>query len=70
MKLLLGDVNLDTFINSIDALLILQFDARMLVTLPHASNAEVFCDDVVNAVDAALILQFDANFLTALPGCS
>ncbi len=69
MKLLLGDVNLGTFINSIDALFILQFDARLLGTLPNASNADVNCDAAVNAVDAALILQLDANFLAALPGC-
>ena len=66
---LLGDVNLDTFVNSIDALFILQFNARLLGTLPNAANAEVNCDDVINALDAALILQFGANFLTALPGC-
>ncbi len=66
---LLGDVSLGTFINSIDTLFILQFDARLLGTLPNASSADVNCDDAVNALDAALILQHDANFLTALPGC-
>ncbi|MCH8025941.1 MAG: dockerin type I repeat-containing protein [Chloroflexi bacterium] len=66
---LLGDVNLDTFVNSIDALFILQFDARLLTTLPNASNADVNCSDAINALDAALILQHDANFLPTLPGC-
>lgn len=62
-----GDVNDDGLVNAIDALLILQYNAGLITTLPNAASADVNLNGVINAVDAALILQFSAHLLGGLP---
>lgn len=63
----LGDVNDDGAVDSVDALLILQYDARLIKSLLNPSSADVNEDDAINAVDANLILQFVAGFISQLP---
>lgn len=53
---LLGDVNCDGRVNSIDAALVLQYTARLVTTLPCLSNGDMNGDGVVNSIDAFLIL--------------
>ena len=59
---LLGDVNCDKNINSVDAALILQFDAGLVASLA-CQDADVNGDGTINAIDAALVLQLDAGLL-------
>jgi hypothetical protein len=63
----LGDVNDDGFINSIDALLILQYDAELLDSLLNPRSADVNINGVINSIDTALILQYTAGLLAVLP---
>jgi hypothetical protein len=63
----LGDVNDDGAVSSIDALLILQFDANLITSLANAPSADVNQNGAVNAIDAAVLLQFVAGLLTQLP---
>jgi len=62
-----GDANCDGSVNSIDAALVLQFSARLLVSLACAGGADADLDGDVDAIDAALILQFTAGLLNSLP---
>ncbi len=62
-----GDVNNDGMVTSIDALLVLQYVAGLLDTLPNLVNADVNANGVINSVDAALILQRVAGLLASLP---
>ncbi|MCH8007756.1 MAG: ABC transporter substrate-binding protein [Chloroflexi bacterium] len=62
-----GDVDGDDVSNSIDAALILQFNAGLLPTLPCTDGADVNGDGNINSIDAALILQFTAGLLATLP---
>ncbi len=62
-----GDVNCDGVVNSIDAALVLQFNAALLGSLACAGGADVNADGSINSVDAALILQFTAGLLSSLP---
>ena len=64
---LVGDTSCDGIVNSIDALLLLQFDAALLGSLPCGQNADANQDGEVNAIDATLILQFDAGLIDSLP---
>ncbi|MCH8950014.1 MAG: hypothetical protein IIB87_06515, partial [Chloroflexi bacterium] len=61
-----GDASCDGTVDAIDAALILQFDARLIVALSCEQNADTNRDGRVDAVDAALILQFIAGILPAL----
>ena len=61
-----GDVNGDGFVDSLDALLILQFDAGLLAVLPNLSAADVDEDGTVDSLDAALVLQLTAGLLDFL----
>jgi hypothetical protein len=63
----LGDVNDDGHVNSIDALLIVQFDAELLDHLSNAPSADVNVNGIVNSVDAALVLQYTAGLPQTLP---
>ena len=60
------DVDCDGSVNSIDAVLILQFDAGLIDTLACGWNADVNDDGLANAIDATLILQYDAGLLETL----
>lgn len=62
-----GDVNGDGTITSVDALLVLQYGANLLETLPNLDAADVNADGVINSVDATLILQFTGGLLPNLP---
>ena len=66
VPVLLGDVNGDGTITSIDALLLLQFGANLLDALVNIDAADVNADGVINAVDTALILQYIAGLLASL----
>lgn len=60
----LGDVNGDGQVNSIDALLALQFVAGLIGSAPNADTNE---DGSVNSIDALLILQLVAGLIDSLP---
>jgi hypothetical protein len=61
-----GDVNCDGLLNSIDAALVLQFSAGLLITLPCFPAADLNLDGVVNPIDAAIILQIDAGLIGSI----
>ncbi len=68
----LGDVNGDQSVSSIDAALVLQYTAGLLQTFAIPQNANVNCDGSVDSIDASLILQLVAGLLPAFPaegGC-
>jgi hypothetical protein len=56
-----GDPNCDLDINSLDALLVLQFDAGLLDTLACEAAADVDKSGGIDSIDAAIILQLDAG---------
>jgi len=60
-----GDVNGDGRVNSIDAALILQFTAGLVLSLPASADANG--DGRTNSIDAALVLQFGAGLISRLP---
>ncbi len=62
----LGNVNCRSGVNSVDALLILQVDARLLESLECSDQADVNSDGSTNSRDAALVLQFSAGLVTSL----
>ncbi len=64
---LIGDVSCDGVINSIDAALVLQFDAGLIPSLACEQGADVNGDGNINSLDAALILQLDAGLIPSLP---
>lgn len=59
--LLAGDANCGDGVNSIDAVLILQFDAGLLHSVACRDLADVNHDGRVDSRDAALILQYSAG---------
>lgn len=63
----LGDVNDDGAVNSVDALLILQFDADLISAIANLESGDVNLNGRINAIDAALILQFEAGLIPVLP---
>jgi hypothetical protein len=60
-------VNDDGVVNSVDALLVLQYDAELIASLPNLPSGDANGNGRVNSVDAALILQFDAGLIDQLP---
>lgn len=58
-----GDVNDDGRVNSVDAALVLQYEADLIDTLPNAASADMNDDGRINSVDAAIILQIEAGLL-------
>ena len=50
-----GDVDCNNTVDSIDATLILQFDARLITRLRCQENADVNQDGTINSIDAVLI---------------
>jgi hypothetical protein len=62
-KTILGDMNCDGRVNSVDAALVLQATAGLIDFFPVCASGDVNHDGVVNSIDAALILQFDAGLI-------
>ena len=64
---ILGDVNGDGTVDSIDAFLLLQFSAGIIgFGSPYREKNDVNHDQSVNALDAVHILQFHAGILASL----
>lgn len=63
----MGNVNCRSGVNSVDALLILQLDARLLESLECSDRADVNDDGETDSLDAVLVLQFAAGVLASLP---
>lgn len=57
------DVNCAAGANSVDAALLLQFDAGLVSTLPCEFLADANGDGSVNAIDAAIVLQLDGGLI-------
>ena len=57
----LGDANCDGTVTSIDAVLVLQFDAALIQALPCKGPGDVYEDGKIDARDAAVILQIEAG---------
>lgn len=58
-----GDVDCNGAVTSVDALLILQYEAGLLSVLPCPQNADVSGDGEISPVDALLILQHVAGLI-------
>ncbi|MBR6594868.1 MAG: phosphodiester glycosidase family protein [Clostridia bacterium] len=60
----LGDVNLDGKVNSLDAALVLRYDADLYeLTEQQKPLGDVTNDGKVNSLDAAMILRYDADLI-------
>jgi hypothetical protein len=64
---LFGDVNCDGRVNSLDAALVLQYEARLINSVTCPVAADLYEDGRIGSLDALLILQFDAGLLDELP---
>ena len=62
-----GDVSCDARADVIDAALILQLAARLVLDLACLGEGDVNQDSLVNSIDATLILQYAAGLLESLP---
>jgi alpha-tubulin suppressor-like RCC1 family protein len=62
-----GDADCNGLVNSIDAALVLQSVAGLIVSLLCPENADANEDGTINAIDAALILQYGAGLIDGLP---
>ncbi len=62
-----GDVNCDEAVNSIDALVILQFFSALISSLPCEDAADVNLDGNIDPIDALLVLQFYVRLIDSLP---
>ena len=56
-------MNDDFFVNSVDALFILQWDADLLEALFNLASGDVNHNGRINSVDAQLVLQLDAGLI-------
>ncbi len=69
-KAMLGDVDKNGEVDSIDALLILQFDAGIIYPPPYPEEyyqrADANQDGFVSVLDVSLILQFHAGLIDRL----
>ncbi len=66
-KVLMGDANGDGEITAMDASVVLQYDVKLIQTLPNMEAANVNTDEVINAQDASLILQYDVKLIQKFP---
>jgi hypothetical protein len=68
LEFVTGDLNFDSFIDSADAVHILNSRAALENLHPYAAAvANVSTDSSISALDAALILQYEAEIITELP---
>lgn len=58
-----GDADCNGVVNSIDAALILQYDAGLISSVPCPDDANFNHDGSINAIDAALVLQTEAGLI-------
>jgi hypothetical protein len=58
-----GDADCDGRVTSLDAAIVLQYNAGLLPRIPCAKATDPTGDGVWNAIDAALILQFVAGLI-------
>ena len=65
-----GDANCNLETNSIDAAIVLQFNAGLIGALACPAAADVDGNGLADSRDAVLILQFVAGLIEALPPCS
>jgi hypothetical protein len=56
-------VNDNGSVDAVDALLILQFKAALIDSLPNEASADVNNSGEITSVDAALILQVEAGLI-------
>jgi hypothetical protein len=56
-----GDASCDGRVNSIDAALVLQFNARLIPLNDCLVEADINRDDRINSIDALIILQCSAG---------
>lgn len=64
-EVILGDVNGDTKINTVDALMVLQYSSgKIVLTDKQLQAANVSGDNKVNTVDALMILQYASGKIT------
>jgi hypothetical protein len=63
---LTGDANCNGTVNSIDALVILQYVAGLVQSLPCLNLADANHSGSVNSIDAAVILQYIAGLISSL----
>ena len=61
-----GDVNCDGSVNSVDAALILQFEAALKDSFACPDAADVDGDSAVNSIDARIVLELDAGIQAGL----
>jgi hypothetical protein len=61
-----GDVSCDGRTNSVDAALILQYDAGLTTSFRCPEGADVNADGSVNGVDAAVVLRLEAGLIDRL----
>lgn len=60
-----GDVNGDGYVDSLDAAMVLKYDAGLIeLTAKQYPMADVNNDGVANNIDAALILKYDAGLIS------
>lgn len=62
-----GESLCDGVIDSIDALVVLQYSAGLIGSKPCADRADVNGDGLIDSLDAVLILQYAAGLLPKLP---
>jgi alpha-tubulin suppressor-like RCC1 family protein len=59
-----GDADIDSVVTSIDAQLVLQYDAALIQVLPCPNQADADDNGDLNAIDASLILQRAAGIIS------
>ena len=65
-----GDANCDRETNSVDAAIVLQFNAGLFSALACPEAADVDGNGLADSLDAVLILQFVAGLIEELPPCA
>ncbi len=64
---IIGDVDCSRAVNSLDAILILQFGAGLITGLLCVEGGDANLDGRINVLDATLILQLEGGLISSLP---